>query len=54
MDMHIPDVVRLRMWRRVLQKCGFVNIGEGSAATDPSDEQIEEFMLKLSATEQRR
>ena len=39
---------------RVLQKCGFVIIGEDSWDPDASGAQIEEYMLKLSTTEPRR
>ena len=39
---------------RVLEKCGFTIIGEDSAEPDASGPHVEEYVLKLSATEQRR
>jgi len=39
---------------RVLEKCGFVIIGEEKDPPDEHGQQIEAFMLKLSATEQSR
>ncbi len=34
--------------RRVLEKCGFMLIGEDKAATDTPGEEVEEFLLKLA------
>ncbi len=39
---------------RVLEKCGFTIVGEDRDSPDASGEQVEEYILKLSATEQRR
>ena len=39
---------------RVLEKCGFTIVGEDRDSLDASGEQVEEYILKLSATEQRR
>jgi RimJ/RimL family protein N-acetyltransferase len=39
---------------RVLEKCGFTIIGEDSGGPDASGEQVEEYVLKLSPTEQQR
>jgi RimJ/RimL family protein N-acetyltransferase len=39
---------------RVLEKCGFTIIGEASGEPGASGEQVQEYMLKLSTTEQRR
>ena len=39
---------------RVLEKCGFTIFGEDRVDLDASGEQIEEYLLKLSAMEQRR
>jgi RimJ/RimL family protein N-acetyltransferase len=39
---------------RVLEKCGFTIIGEASGESDASDEQVQEYMLKLSTIERRR
>jgi hypothetical protein len=39
---------------RVLEKCGFAIFGEDKESPDVGSEQVEEYMLKLSATEQRR
>jgi RimJ/RimL family protein N-acetyltransferase len=38
---------------RVLEKCGFTIIGEEKDMLDASGEQIEEYLLKLSAKEQQ-
>jgi RimJ/RimL family protein N-acetyltransferase len=38
---------------RVLEKCGFTIFGEDRVDLDTNGEQIEEYLLKLSATEQR-
>ena len=39
---------------RVLEKCGFTIFGEDRVDLDAGGEQIEEYLLKLSATEQRQ
>ncbi len=39
---------------RVLEKCGFTIFGEDRVDLDASGEQIEEYLLKVSAMEQRR
>ena len=39
---------------RVLQKCGFTIIGEDSGAPDASGQPVDEYMLKLSPSEQHR
>jgi RimJ/RimL family protein N-acetyltransferase len=45
---------RNRASLRVLEKCGFTIFGEDRVDLDASGEQIEEYLLKLSAMEQRR
>jgi RimJ/RimL family protein N-acetyltransferase len=40
--------------RRVLEKCGFTIIGEDSGEPGASGERVEEYVLKLSATEPQR
>jgi RimJ/RimL family protein N-acetyltransferase len=39
---------------RVLEKCGFTIIGEDRGDPDASGEQVAAYVLKLSATEQKR
>jgi RimJ/RimL family protein N-acetyltransferase len=33
--------------QRVLEKCGFMRVGEDTASTDARGEEVEEFLLKL-------